>query len=1054
MRQPLTAGVLLATLAVVQVPGAAQTVTSGVQDPAWAPDGKRIAVSYLDRIWTMTPDGRQARQLTLESSAIERDPVWSPDGLRIAFAAVRANEFDIYVAPAKGGLAVSVTSMAGDERWPSWTPDGRLVFAHRAANLSGHPDPGRQWDLFAMAPVAGSDAWQPAFALTQTTDSETHPRVSPDGRRIVFVSDRESTDDVDVFAIAMPGASVAKPVPLGARVGRTAAPSNTSPPGPAAANAVPVNAAPADAARASELPADVPAVDNRPPRVVRVTHARGEESSLSWAPDSERIAFYAVRDGVGSVWAASVELPPREGNEPAVRRPRPPSPLQLISRLGGSPAWSPDGRTLLVAGLPEPQPVYNGNPLRTANEPVPLFTTTRAFQLWRVPAPAPILDDLALLTTELEASPAIFTAVFDRTWETLQRLYYSTGPASAVWTELRDKHRERAAQSRNDADLEAVIDAMIAEQPLIKPVVTSSGAVVVSGHPLASEAGRVAFEKGGNVVDAAVAVSFALGVVEPEASGIGGDGAAVLYLKGMKRPTVVDYKDQTPIRATPDNRLIMSDGRLVADGPAAANIPGVVAGLDLLHKKYGSGKVKWAELVEPAIKLAQEGFVLDEALPTSIAEGRRFLEKHAEASRIYLPGGNVPRPGERFINADYAATLRAIAKDGADSFYRGEIARKIAADLEANGGIIGYADLAQYRAIEREPVSGQYRNHVLYAGGPPVSTGIQLFESLQILEHYQPRPGASPTKDADYFHYLLESWKVRDQVRRVADPERWPVDFAEHLTREHAKKLFGKIDPKKASPLERPQPEDAPGGPPPRIGTGTTSFAVADADGNMIAITQTLSTWGGTFYVSKGLGFLYNNHLRSNRTTPGAYGSLVPLMRSSTASVPTLVFERTPDGDVPRLAVGAAGNAWIAPSVYNIITAVIDRHLGAQAAVEAPRFLTGRDPSDPFDERARVEIEDRFPRAILQDLAARGHRFQKIGRKGEVRYGYAAAVLVDVTKQRVEGGAEPRRSHAAVAFDRRGSHTARPGQVGGLTPWTTARSWRNAGTSAFLPRSW
>jgi gamma-glutamyltranspeptidase/glutathione hydrolase len=298
-----------------------------------------------------------------------------------------------------------------------------------------------------------------------------------------------------------------------------------------------------------------------------------------------------------------------------------------------------------------------------------------------------------------------------------------------------------------------------------------------------------------------------------------------------------------------------------------------------------------------------------------------------------------------------------------------------------------------------------------------VSTGIQLFESLHILENYRPRPGARVTTDADFFHHVLESWKVRDQVRRVADPERWPVEYAEHLTPEHAATLFKKIDPNKASRYERQPPEDAPPAPEPRISTGTTSFAVADADGNMIAVTQTLSTWGGTFYVSKGLGFLYNNHLRSSRATPGSYGSLVPLMRSSTASVPTLVFERTPNGEVPKLAVGAAGNAWIPVSVYTIILGVIDAKLGAQAAIEAPRFLPGRDPADPLENGELTQIEDRFARPLLRDLTARGHKFQKIGRKGEVRYGYAAAITVDVKNKQVEGGAEPRRSHAAVRAD-------------------------------------
>jgi gamma-glutamyltranspeptidase len=985
------AGVVLMTALTAP---SAQSPVSGVQDPAWSPDGKQVTVSYLDHLWTITPEGRQPKALTAESTAVERDPAWSADGTRLAYAVDRGDGFDIFVLAIKSGTPIAVTTMAGDERWPSWTPDGRLVFAHRDREAPGRlADASLQWDLFAVSQVPGSTAWQAPLRLTETVDSETFPRVSPDGKRVAFVSDRDSVDDVDVFAMTLPPAGLVKPTPLGTRAARSDAPAS-----------------------------DIKPVETRPPAVVRVTRVRGEEAAPSWAPDSQRVAFYAVRDGVGSVWVAAVEAPAPGRNEEPQPRPRPAAPPQLVSRLGGAPAWSPDGRTLLVAGLPDPQPVYNGNPLRNATEAPPLFDLSRAFQLWRVTAPLPVHESGGAVAAEWTRTPAQYTTAFTRAWQTLRDLYYANGPSAETWLRLRDKFQPRASQAKGDEEFEDAVDAMVAEQPLIKPIVRSGGAVIVSGHPLASEAGRLALEKGGNIVDAMIAVSFALGVVEPEASGVGGDGAAVLYLKGMKRPTIIDYKDQTPIRATTDNPAIMSDGRLVADGPAAANIPGVVGGLDYLYRKYGSGKVKWDELIAPAIALADEGFVLDEALPTTIGVGRHFLEKYAEASRIYLPGGKVPRPGDRFINKDYAQTLRSIAKDGGDAFYRGELARKIADDLTENGGIITAADLAQYRAIEREPVTGHYRGHTLYAGGPPVSTGIQLFESLQVLEQYQPRASARATTDPDYFHYLLEAWKVRDPLRRVADPERWPVDFADHLTPAHAQMLFRKIDPAKASGYERVPEDEGPFLPLPRIGTGTTSFAVADSEGNMIAVTQTLSTWGGTFYVSKGLGFLYNNHLRSSRITPG-YGSLVPLMRSSTASVPTVVFRQTPAGEVPRLAVGAAGNAWIPVSVYNIITSVIDGGVGAQAAIEAPRFLPERDPGDPLDKAARIQIEDRFPRAVLQELMSRGHRFQKIGRKGEVRYGYAAAILVDVTAKQVEGGAEPRRSHAAIPYETQGSRT-------------------------------
>jgi gamma-glutamyltranspeptidase / glutathione hydrolase len=945
LSRPWLAAIAAAGLAYLTV--AAQVPPpAGVQDPAWSPDGRRLAFSFLDQIWTSNADGRDGRPLRAESTAVERDPSFSPDGKSIAFAEDAGRGFDIVVAPLDGRSSHRLTALDGDERWPSWTRDGRVVFSHRS------PGAGDRWRLHA-ADVTSSEH-QPLFADT-AGDDEREGRVSPDGTRVVYVSDRDSADgDTDLWiADLKPGSR--------ARVVRS-----------------------------------------------RILRARGRESAPAWAPDGSRIAFFAVREGVGSVWVTTVEPPAPEaggGNRP---RARPAETPTLVSRRGGSPAWSPDGRRLAVAELPAPDPSYNGNPRRNDDEPPPLFAD--AFRLWMVDAPLPVDSGARSLSTN-HVRPIRLVAAFDRVWTTLQRLYYSAGASADAWEALKRKWRPRAEGARDQGALEAAIDGMIAEQPLIKPAVTSSRAVVVSGHPLASRAGAAAIEKGGNVVDAAIAASFALGVVEPDASGIGGDGMAVLYLNGMSEPVVVDYKDQVPIHATRENEALQ---RSAGDGPSAANIPGVVAGLDLLYRRYGSRKVAWADLIAPAIDYAEHGFELDAALPTSIAEGRRFLERYEAARRIYLPAGRVPRTGETFVNKDYAATLGAIAKDGAETFYRGAIARRIVDDMTRHGGLITLDDLAQYRAIERRPLAGRYRGHAIFAAPPPVSTGAGLIETLQILQNYRPRPTPCAA-DADCLHYAIESWKARDQSPRIADPGLWDVNLGSHLDPAHAASLFKRIDPRKAlryaaNPPAAREPDDDE-----RIGRGTTAFAVADADGNMIAITQTLSTWGGTFYVSDGLGFLYNNHLRfGGGAAPGRF---LPLARSSSTSVPTLVFRSPDDANgpgAPVLAAAAAGNAWIPASVYGLILNVIDGGLSAQQAIEAPRFLIGRDPVE--NDVARILIEDRIPRDVLLDLAARGHRFQKIGRKGEVRYGYAAIVTIAPGRREVQGGADPRRSHAAVGI--------------------------------------
>jgi len=965
----------------------ASSVPTGVREARWSPDGKRLAVSRFDVIWTMAPDGRDAKRLIAKPGdwIAERDPDWSPDGKTMVFSASTQGQFDLWTVAAAGGTAARLTSMPGDERWPSWTRDGRLVFSHR--------EPRGPWQLFVV-PAAASGT--PA-KLTPDEAAEWQGRVSPDGKRIVMMSDRDlqGNDDSDLWVRVLPEAG-----------------------GQSAASAV------------------------------RLTNTPGAEFAPTWAPDSARVAYAANRGfNQTGVWVSAVPEAGsatdgaggrggggggrgRGGNAgaiPGIAGPAAPAgalaPI-LASRRLGAPAWSPDSQTLVIATVPASNAGYNGNPNRNDDDPPIALAQASQYTLWRTAAPRAI-DEGGAAVTLGAPDPARWATAFDEVWQTMRSLYFAAGPSASAWDALREKYRSEAAQAQDATAAEDVIDRMIAEAPLMKPAVDSTRAVVASAHPLASQAGALVLEQGGNVVDAGIAVAFALGVVEPEASSIGGDGQAILFLKGMSEPVVVEYKDMTPSHATLDNpKLFTPTGvRTAPDGPTVANIPGVVAGLDALYQKYGSKKVAWADLVAPSIKLADEGFVLDEALPTSIAEGRASFTKYPEAAKVFMPGGRMPRPGDRFVNKDYAETLRTLAREGGQSFYRGSIAQKIAADMAANAGVITLDDLAQYRAIERRPISGKFHGHLVYSVPAPVPTGLQIVETLNILDHYQPKPGATIATDADYLHYAIEAWRVRDGGGRIADPERYPVDYGNHLDAAHALERFKLIDPKK---VYAAQAGGRGGGPPAfevfqtedetrRVQTGTTAFVVADADGNMIAFTQTLSTWGGNYYVSKGLGFLYNDHFR------GGGRGMLPLVRSSSTSVPTLVFGPSRNatssgvaGFTPKMAVGCAGNAWIPASVYNVILNVVDGGLSAQRAIEGPRMLIGGGAGG----RSSVQIEDRLPRTLLADLEARGHGFQKVGRKGEVKYGYAAVAVVDAATATVQGGADPRRSHATAAPNR------------------------------------
>ena len=393
----------------------------------------------------------------------------------------------------------------------------------------------------------------------------------------------------------------------------------------------------------------------------------------------------------------------------------------------------------------------------------------------------------------------------------------------------------------------------------------------------------------------------------------------------------------------------------------------------------------------------------------------------------------MPKAGDRFVNKDYAETLRMLAKEGGESFYRGSIARRIADDMAANGGVIAFEDLAQYRAMERKPLVGRYHGHLVYSVPAPAPTGLQIVETLQILDQLR----AESRRDLRDRRRLLCTMRSKPGAcatvgARIADPERWPVDLGNHLEPGHALERFKLIDPKKvysaaggrggglgAQDSEASQGrEDASADR--RVQTGTTSFVVADGEGNMIAFTQTLSTWGGNYYVSKGLGFLYNDHFRGGGGRGGGFGSTLPLMRSASTSVPTLVFAPSSD------ATGAYGVAgYSSAHRRRRRRQCVDSRVGLQHHPERRRWR----PDGATGDRGAASADWRRRRRPIERADRRSHRaddprrtsrrgahaFTKVGRKGEVKYGYAAVAVVDAAKRTVEGGAEPRRSHATAA---------------------------------------
>ena len=501
-------------------------------------------------------------------------------------------------------------------------------------------------------------------------------------------------------------------------------------------------------------------------------------------------------------------------------------------------------------------------------------------------------------------------------------------------------------------------------------------AMVASQHPLASEIGIGIIKRGGNAVDAAIAVGLALAVVYPEAGNIGG-GGFMLIRKKDGTSKVIDYREMAPAAASHDifldknGKLIQGEGSSTI-GYRASGVPGTLAGFELAFNKYGSGKVKWSDLVEPARLLAQNGYTLSYRLASLFKSFEVNLSRYPESKRVFLNGGKFYAEGDTFKQPDLANTLGRVKVNGAKEFYTGQTARMIAADMKANGGLITLEDLKNYQAKEREPVLGTYRGYGVLSVPPPSSGGAVLIETLNILEAYDLR--AMQYNSAAKYHVLTEAMRrsFADRAEFMGDSDFADVPTATLIDKKYAEKRRESIDLKKASASKD-------------IGHGritgaesmdTTNFAVVDTEGNVVANTYTINDLYGSAVTAKGTGVLLNDEMDDFAARPGEpnmYGliqgernSVQPGKRPLSAMTPTIVLRK--DG-TPWFAVGARGGPRIISAVLQIIINVIDHDMNLQMAIDAPRIHHQWFPDEIVSEPYGMSPDTRH---ILEEY---GHKF-------------------------------------------------------------------------------
>ncbi|MBV9979713.1 gamma-glutamyltransferase [Bradyrhizobium sp.] len=523
--------------------------------------------------------------------------------------------------------------------------------------------------------------------------------------------------------------------------------------------------------------------------------------------------------------------------------------------------------------------------------------------------------------------------------------------------------------------------------------------MVVAQEKLGAQIGADILRRGGNAVDAAVATGFAMAVTYPPAGNIGGGGFMVIHMRGRGEDVAIDYRE-TAAAATTPQVFLGSDGRPDAaksrDSALGIGVPGTVAGLALALEKYGSGKFTLAELLQPAIELAREGFVVTDNFADSLPEWHKRIVRWPSSAKLFSRADGTPlRDGDRFVQPELAATLSAIAAQGPRGFYEGPVAERLVNAVDDAGGIMTTEDLKSYAAVIRQPVRGTYRGYDIVSMPPPSSGGVVLVEMLNILEGFS--IADLKQGSAASLHLMIEAMKraYADRARYLGDPASTDAPIATLIAKDYAEKQRASINPDRATPWKEMLAVTSP-----HEGSNTTHFSVVDSSGNAVSNTYTLNFPYGVGLVAEGTGVLLNNELDDFTAAPGAsnaYGLVGyeanlpgPGKRPLSSMSPTIVLKE----GLPVLVTGSPGGSRIISSVLQIIVNVLDYHMDVAAAVAAPRLHHQWQPDE-------VRIERGFPDDVLAALKVKGH--QMVGPMGPT-----SANSILVTPNGLEGAPDPR----------------------------------------------